>query len=136
MFKERTIVLQILLVLVSITSLVNIFIFKEHLILLPFTSFSVIQWAIHWYVNESIVDLIICILICLLFLAAAISIRKRKIVIPALTLVYLFVDIFNSLSIFGTYPYAWLPLLFYLILTTWMGYYCIAYKKNKLNTEA
>ena len=135
MFKDRTLGLQILLVLVSVSSLVNIIIFKEHFILLPFASFSVIKQVVNWYIYESILDLILSILICLLLLAAAIAIRKKKIVIPALALVYLFLDVFNTLGNLGLAPQAWIPILFFIALISWMGHYCIAYKKGELNEE-
>lgn len=135
MFKDRTLGLQILLVLVSVSSLVNIIIFKEHFILLPFASFSVIKQVVNWYIYESILDLILSILICLLLLAAAIAIRKKKIVIPALALVYLFLDVFNTLGNLGLAPQAWIPILFFIALTSWMGHYCIAYKKGELKEE-
>lgn len=103
--KERikdwsTTLLQLLLLIVSLVTLVNVAIVYWYVDILPVALFSAVWYMIRSFIEQSPYLIINSIVICILLFLSVFSIHRKKILIPFMTLLYLFYDLYQLIIMF------------------------------------
>ena len=122
--------LILLLKIISIASFSNILLIYWLPISLPFSSFSVVRLAVTAMIEKRYYLVLGSILVCILLFFATLSIRKQKLLLPALSLIYMAYDfcIVLSLLVEGFSDSYWrmyiLRTIFSTVVMALLFYYC------------
>ena len=99
MLKYSTKCLTIMLSIVSTVSLINVFAIYWFPINIPLSSFSAVRLTFVALIEKRYYLILISLLICVLLLFTIIAIRRRHILFPCLSLLYLAFDFVVVLSL-------------------------------------
>ena len=92
MLKYSTKCLTVLLTIVSVVSLINVFVMYWLPINIPLNSFSAVRLAVVALIEKRYYLILVSSLICVLLFLTTISVRRQHILLPALSLLYLIYD--------------------------------------------
>ncbi len=100
MRKYSTKYLTILLASVSVISLINVFVMYWFPINIPISSFSAVRFTVIAFTEKRYYLILFSILICVLLFLSTISVRRQRIILPGLSLIYLIYDFAIVLPLF------------------------------------
>ena len=100
MRKYSTKCLTILLAIVSVISLINVFVMYWFPINIPISSFSAVRLTAVAFIEKRYYLILVSILICVLLFLSTISVRRQRIILPGLSLLYLIYDFAIVLPLF------------------------------------
>ena len=99
MLKHSTKCLTVLLTIVSVASLINVFVMYWLPINIPLNSFSAVRLTAVALIEKRYYLILVSLLICVLLFLTTISIRKQHSLFPVLSLLYLIYDFVIVLSL-------------------------------------
>ncbi len=100
MLKYSKKCLTILLTIVSVSSLINVFVMYWFPINIPFSSFSAVRLTFIAFIEKRYYLIMVSILICVLLFLSAFFVRRQHIILPSLSLLYLIYDFAIVFSLF------------------------------------
>lgn len=100
MLKYSTKCLTVLLTIVSVVSLINVFVMYWLPINIPLNSFSAVRLTVIALIEKQYYLILVSLLIGVLLFLTTIAIRRRRILLPGLLLLYLIYDFVVVLSLF------------------------------------
>ena len=109
MLKYITKSLTILLFIVSAVSLLNVLVMYWLPIDIPISSFSAVRLTVVAFIEKKYYLILVSVLICILLFLSTLSVRRQRIILPSLSLLYLIYDFGIVLSLFadGLYDGYW-----------------------------
>lgn len=99
MMKYSTKCLTILLVVLSVVSLLNVFVMYWLPINIPISSFSAVRLTVVAFIEKRYYLIPVSVLICVLLFLSTFSVRRQHIFLPSLSLLYLVYDFIIVLSL-------------------------------------
>ncbi len=93
MLKGSQKCLTVLLTIVSIVTIINVLIMFWFPILIPLSSFTVLRNMFIGLIEKKYYLIIVSALICLLLFVSGISVRRQRILLPVMSLMYLIYDL-------------------------------------------
>ncbi len=128
--KNHTKYLSILLIIVSAITLINVLVLYWFPVIIPLSSFSAVRTTFVAFIEKRYALIAVSLLICGLLFLSAISVRRQRVLLPALTLVYLLYDFLVVLSLLvqgiddGYWTYYIIQTLISAVLIGLLGMYC------------
>lgn len=99
MLKYSTKCLTVLLTIVSVVSLINVFVMYWLPINIPLNSFSAVRLTVVALIEKRYYLILVSAMICVLLFLSTLSVRRQHIILPGLSLLYLIYDIIIVLSL-------------------------------------
>lgn len=99
MLKRKQMYLVVALLTVSIVTFANLLVMYWLPFVFPLSSFSAMRIAFAAFAEKRYYLLAICALICILLFLTAISVRRRRHILPMMSLLYLVCDLVEVISL-------------------------------------
>ena len=134
-------ILFALLMTVSVVTFINVLVMYWFPIIIPISSFTAVRLVFLTFIVKKYWLLIFSFLICLLLFLTAVSVYRRHILLPTLSLIYLIYDFVIVLSLFinglgdGHWKTYIIQMTVSIALIALLGIYCFTCLRNYLHNH-